>query len=333
MRPICFLSYFPPPPKKTLVKNLRTMDTSCYIEGMAKLHIAAITALISGLQLTGCGQDEKGKEPRTAQEMYEHVQELIKPNVQHEASDPTEALKWLRRAAEAGHLQAQTDLGGIYFSGGTGVHQDGKESLKWFTLAANQGSKEALVYMGLIHRMGLGVPHDEMKAREYWKQAAEAGIAEAQYYMGSFTTATGDLNAAKQAEWLRRAVQSGNPGLAAKAACALGYLYAEGKGGGIRRDMKESARWYAIAAQGGDMRAQLVYGIMLLQGESVPKDAEKGMSYIRMSAGQDNPQAIALLINLLRNEKNAQENENEAAAWSERLEKLRIEKPTTSETH
>ena len=299
------------------------MDASCYIVDMTKLHTSAFAALIVGLQLTGCGQNENDRNPQTAQEMYEHVQELIKPNVQHEASDPAEALQWLRRAAEAGHLQAQTDLGGIYFNGGTGVHQDGKESLKWFTMAANQGSKEALVYMGLIHRMGLSVPRDEMKAREYWRQAAEAGIAEAQYYMGSFTTATGDLNAAKQAEWLRKAVQSGNPAVAAKAACSLGYMYADGKGGGIRRDMKESARWYAIAAQGGDMGAQLVYGIMLLQGENLPKDTEKGMSYIRMSAGQDNPQAIALLIKLLRNGENAQENEREAAAWSERLEKLR----------
>ena len=282
-----------------------------------------MVALTGGLCLVNCERDEKSKEPQTAQEMYEYVHALLQPNVKRDSSDFGEALRWLHRAAEAGHLQAQTDLGGLYLEGGKGVKQDGKESLKWFTMAANQGSKEALVYMGLIHRMGLGVPHDEMKAREYWRKAAEAGIAEAQYYMGAFTTATGDLNAAKQAEWLRKAVQSGNPAVAAKAACSLGSMYADGKGGGIRRDMKESARWYAIAAQGGDMGAQLVYGIMLLQGENLPKDTEKGMSYIRMSAGQDNPQAIALLIKLLRNGENAQENEREAAAWAERLEKLR----------
>lgn len=273
--------------------------------------------------LVGCDRAEKDAEPATPQEMYARVRELIKPNAEHEASDSAEALKWLRRAAEEGHLQAQTDLGGLYYEGGRGVKQDGKEALKWFTMAADQGSKEALVYMGLIHRRGLGVPRDELKARAYWKEAAEAGIAEAQYYMGAFTTATGDLNAAKQAEWLRKAVQSGNPAVAAKAASSLGYIYALGKGGGIRRDMKESARWYAIAARGGDMRAQLVYGIMLLQGEDVPKDAENGMRYIRLAAGQDYPQAIELLIDLLRNGPEAEKNESEASAWAEHLEKLR----------
>lgn len=312
---------------------MHAVTTSCYIGSMKKLHIATLLAtLTGGLCLVNCERDEKSKEPQTAQEMYEYVHTLLQPNVKRDSSDFGEALKWLRRAAEAGHLQAQTDLGGLYLEGGKGVKQDGKEALKWFSMAANQGSKEALVYMGLIHRRGLGVPPDQKKARACWKEAAEAGIAEAQYYMGAFTTATGDLDAVKQAEWLKKAVQSRNPTLAAKAACALGRLYADGKGG-IHRDMKESARWYAIAAQGGDMGAQLVHGIMLLQGEFVPKNVEKGMSYIRMSAGQDYPQAIALLINLLRNAENAQENEREAAAWSERLEKLRVKKTATPAAH
>ena len=113
-------------------KNLHAVTTSCYIESMKKLHIATLLAtLTGGLCLVNCERDEKSKEPQTAQEMYEYVHTLLQPNVKRDSSDFGEALKWLRRAAEAGHLQAQTDLGGLYLEGGKGVKQDGKEALKY----------------------------------------------------------------------------------------------------------------------------------------------------------------------------------------------------------
>ncbi len=272
---------------------------------------------VLGIGLVGCDRAEKDAEPATPQEMYARVRELIKPNAEHEASDPAEALKWLRMAAEGGLMQAQTDLGGLYYEGGRGVKQDGKEALKWFTMAADQGSKEALVYMGLIHALGVDVPRDRVKACAFWRKAAEAGVQEAQFYLGAYGE-----DAKERVQWLVKAVQGNNPTVAAQAASALGFLYARGADG-VQVDMKEAVRWYELAARGGDAGAQLVYGIMLLQGEQVAKDGEQGMKWIRMSAGQDDPRAMALLINLLRNGADAERNEQEAAAWSERLEKLR----------
>ncbi len=271
------------------------------------------------LCVVSCKREEEVKEPQTAQEMYERVRALLQPNVEHDSSEYEEALIWLRRAAEAGHLQAQTDLGGIYLEGGkAGIKPDGKEALKWFSMAAAQGSKEALVYMGLIHARGLNVPKNEQLAINYWREAAQAGIAEAQFYLG--TTGSDDTPAAAQErlDRLRKAVASGVPSVAARAACALGNLYATGKMG-VTEDKREAARWYAVAARGGEMRAQLVYGIMLLQGNIVPKDEKMGMSFIRLSAGQGNKQAISLLIRLLRSGEHSETAEKEAAAWEARL--------------
>ena len=87
--------------------------------------------------------------------------------------------------------------------------------------------------------------------------------------------------------------------------------------------MQKAAEWYARSARGGNSRAQLVYAIMLLSGDPIEADPQKGMAMLRLSAGQDNPQAIALLINLLRNSDDAEANEEEAAAWATRLESLR----------
>ena len=279
--------------------------------------------LLAAGALASCGKRESAlPEPQSPQEMYERVRELLQPNVTHDASDFEQALAWLHKAAEAGHLQAQTDLGGIYLEGGKGdVKPDGKMSYYWFSKAAEQGSKEALYYMGLILHRGMQMERDEAKAMSLWQQAAEAGVGEAQYALG-MALSVKEESIQQGLPWLIRAVEAPAPKLAAKAACALGNIYATGKQG-IPRNMAEAVRWYEIAARGGEASAQLVYAILLLQGEQVPKDEKQGMSYLRLAAGQDNLQAIALLVNLLRNGSPSDESEQEANAWAERLEKLR----------
>lgn len=277
-------------------------------------------AVLAAAVLAACNDKP---EPQTPQEMYARVQELLLPNVEHDASDFEQALVWLRRAAEAGLLQAQTDLGGIYLEGGkAGVKADGKQAFYWFSKAAEQGSKESLYYMGTIMYTGKNVPVDKAKALEYWQQAAEADVAEAQLRLGAeLVQADAPDDVQRGVEWLTRALQAKAPGVAAQAACALGNIYAKGKPG-IAVDMAEAARWYEIAANGGDSAAQLVYALLLMQGEVVAQDSARGMRYLKLSAGQDNLRAIALLINMLRNGKDAEEHEQEANAWAERLEKL-----------
>jgi len=53
-----------------------------------------------------------------------------------------EALKWYRKAAEQGHVQAQLNLGAMYING-TGVRQDYVQGHMWSNLAAAQGNEMA----------------------------------------------------------------------------------------------------------------------------------------------------------------------------------------------
>lgn len=288
----------------------------CGTMGDMKTHLCL--ALWCALLPAGCGKKtQEPPRPQTPQEMYARVRELLQPNAEHDASEFAQAMEWLVKAAEGGHLQAQTDLGGIYLEGGKeGVQPDGQKAYYWFSRAAEQGSKEALYYMGLIAFSGKDMPADRAQALRLWQQAAEAGVAEAQLSLG-LLLAQQPATARQGADWLVRAVQAPAPKTAAQAARALGFLYAGGKPG-IARDMAEAARWYKLAADGGDAPAQLVYALMLLQGEALPKDVSRGMSYLRLAAGQDNPAAIRLLIQQLR----ADGDSEEAQAWAQRLEKL-----------
>lgn len=279
--------------------------------------------LLALLASAGCERENTPATPRTPDEMYAHVQYLLKPHVEGEESDFAGALQWLRKAAEAGHLQAQTDLGGIYLQGGKGVEPNPQEAFRWFSKAAEQGSQEARIYLGSMLATGQGCEQDLPQAKKMLRSASDSNLPEAQYRLAMLLLQENAAGTQPEAlDLLARAASGKSLHTAALAARALGNIYAKGQAG-VTPDMRQAANWYKQAARGGDARSQLVYAIMLLDGEWVQKDEKQGMAMLRMAAGQDYPQAIALLINLLRNAPNAAEYEAEAAAWAERLDLLR----------
>ncbi len=279
--------------------------------------------LLLPLLLAACGDRESTETSAlSAQEMYEKSRALIKPNIEHEASDFAQSYEWLHRAAEAGWLQAQTDLGGLYMYGGKELRANGAEALKWFSRAAEQGSKEAEFYIGELYYKAIsGVKGDNAEAIRHWRVAAEAGIEEAQQRLGAIL-AQEQKTFAEGLSWLRRAATEGSASGRAEAARDLGNIYARGKGG-IVPDMAEAARWYSIAAEAGDVRAQHIYALMLLEGEPMAQDEKAGMFMLRRAASRDYLPAMAEFIRRLRNNPNATEEEQkEAEAWNERLAEL-----------
>ncbi len=291
--------------------------------------------LLLPLLLTACGDRESAEASAlSAQEMYEKSRALIKPNIEHEASDFAQSYMWLHRAAEAGWLQAQTDLGGLYMYGGKELKANGTEALKWFTCAAEQGSKEAEFYIGELYYKAIGVQGDNAEAIRHWRVAAEAGIEEAQQRLG-FLLAQEQKTFSEGLVWLRRAATEGTAAGKAEAARDLGNIYARGKGG-IVPDMAEAARWYGIAAEAGDVRAQHIYALMLLEGEPMAQDKKAGMFMLRRAASRDYLPAMAEFIRRLRNNPDATEEEKkEAEAGNERLGELlkkRRTPPTAPQT-
>lgn len=56
--------------------------------------------------------------------------------------------------------------------------------------------------------------------------------------------------------------------------CNLGYCCAEGDGCAV--DMKQSVRWFTLAAIKGDAKAQLTLGMLHLTGEAQSREEEEG---------------------------------------------------------
>jgi uncharacterized protein len=89
------------------------------------------------------------------------------------AQDLTEAVKWLRKAAEGGEVTAQDYLGIFYATGDSGLQQDYSQAAKWYRKAADQGNPHAQNSLGSMYAQGEGVPQDYVQAYVWYNLAAE----------------------------------------------------------------------------------------------------------------------------------------------------------------
>ena len=84
------------------------------------------------------------------------------------------AKMWFWRAANAGHLDAETTLGLLLFQNG-----DQAGGLKWLKRAADQGEPRALLVYGTALYNGDGVTRDRLLGYAYVSRAAAQGLAPA----------------------------------------------------------------------------------------------------------------------------------------------------------
>jgi len=90
------------------------------------------------------------------------------------------AAVWFRRAASNGNASAQCNLGAFYAQGLGGLQQDFEQALRWYQASADQGNPDGQHNMALMHAQGLGgLEQDFQRAREWGEKAAAQGHAKA----------------------------------------------------------------------------------------------------------------------------------------------------------
>ncbi|WP_051261445.1 tetratricopeptide repeat protein [Desulfovibrio inopinatus] len=80
--------------------------------------------------------------------------------------DFTNAIKWYTLAAKNGQRDAQFRLGLLTYFGGA-IPRDYIAAVNWFAMAAQNGLDDAAYYLGVIYYLGEGAPNDP-KAAYYW---------------------------------------------------------------------------------------------------------------------------------------------------------------------
>lgn len=117
----------------------------------------------------------------------------------------TEAASWYRKAAQSGDPMGQEQLARLY-SGGEGVAQDDRQALEWALKSAEQGlaSGQYLAGFLLCCKIPSSVPTDYVAAHAWFTLAAEGGYEEALLFL---TTLANDMTPKELADAGHRATQ------------------------------------------------------------------------------------------------------------------------------
>ena len=169
------------------------------------------------------------------------------------AQDYSEAVRWLRKAADHGNDYPQNVLGSVaqnflgnMYREGQGVPQDYAEAVRWYRKPAELRHVGALFHLGVMYDKGYGVPQDYAEAARLYREAADQGLASAQY--------------------------------------RLGLMYHEGRG--VPQDYAEAARLYREAAEEWDTDAQFGLGVLYYEGQGVPQDFTIAHMWLNLAASQ-----------------------------------------------
>lgn len=217
------------------------------------------------------------------------------------------ALQMLRELAEEGHAVSQFSLGQWHLSGD---NMDLKEGVKWMHKAADQGIKEAQLYVGLLTYRGLwGVKKDVNQAITWLEKAANKGLVNAQLNLAILHE--NEKNYEKAFKWYLKAAEEGK----VEAQTKVGNFYYEAKG--VTKNTAEAIKWYLKAADKGFVEAQVNLAI-LYEGEDnfeeaanwCLKAAENGHLDSQVRMGKFYYEGIGVFKNI-----------NHAIKWSEKAAK------------
>ena len=215
------------------------------------------------------------------------------------ASNDTESVRWLTRAAEQRYYKAQLFLG-LRYGAGDGVVKDEDRAAHWLRAAAEQGGPALQVLVGMRFRDGEGVAKNEVEAVKLFRMAAEQGCAEAQYLLGlCFARGEGVVKDKKEAvKWYRHAAWQGH----AQAQLCLGVVLMAGIG--VDRDVADGLNWIRKAAEQNNADAQYtlggVYEGVYKEGQGVAKDDVEAMKWYRKAAECGNEEAKRRIVEIER---------------------------------
>ncbi len=115
-----------------------------------------------------------------------------------------------KEKALKGDAEAQFNLG-VMYAGGEGVTKNETEAVAWIRKAADQGLPSAQKGIGDLCYFGLGVNKDQAQAAAWYRKASEQGDAEAQYKLGLlYASGEGvEKSSALATEWMQKASTKG----------------------------------------------------------------------------------------------------------------------------
>lgn len=220
--------------------------------------------------------------------------------------DREQAIKWYLRAANAGFWRTYHDLAYCYWE-----NEDYEKALKWDRLAADHGSLWACVCLGDAYSTySKGVDMDEYTAAEWYRKAAEGGLAAGQERLADcYEYGDGVRPDKKEAmKWNEMAAKQGQTG----AQLSLGDYYSDETNPDA--DLVKAAHWYEKSAKKGNLIAQCRLADAYHKGSGVERDEQKALELYLKAAGQNDAWAQSSLADYYLSE-GPNHNVEEAIKW------------------
>ncbi|RFC65521.1 sel1 repeat family protein [Fulvimarina endophytica] len=212
--------------------------------------------------------------------------------------------------AKLGDPAAQALLGDLY-QNGLGVTPDVDEAARWFEAAAKSGDHTAELNFAMLLLSGTGVARDEARALKLLKSAADAKLPLAEFNYAQLLIRTSPASGFEEAvPYFRSAADAG----IADAQYAMSQLLASGRGG--EESLPKAREWLRRAAINGFEIAEIEYGIWLLNGKGGPANQPEGFRFLERAALRGNPIAINRVAHLYKDGLGTAPDTAEAAKWA-----------------
>ncbi|WP_120497232.1 tetratricopeptide repeat protein [Kiloniella sp. EL199] len=197
----------------------------------------------------------------------------------YRAGDYDKAIKLLSSAGNQGNAKAQYYLSVLY-EGGSGIDKDMNASLRWLKRAAEGGMVEAQRNLGTFFHDGIDDPDDDIDQAIYWYQrAASQGDLTGQLRLGILLDREKDtaFDHREAIRWYLLAARQG----VAQAQYNLGVMHSQGRGTPINPD--KALNWFFKAAKQRYTHAMVAIGDTYLSGKGVPQSNVEAYKWFQLA--------------------------------------------------
>lgn len=182
-----------------------------------------------------------------------------------EPRDMNKAIALYTAAANAGGFKAQYRLGMLY-SGDDPASRNLDLARLYLTLAAGHGDRDAAARLATLDQPEH--PPGDFERAELLASAGKHVEAAALYHR---LAEAGDVTARTRLAWMHEA------------------------GRGVERSLDRAAQLFMSAATAGNAEAQYAIAVMYRTGKGLPRDREQSLAWLKRSAEQGYPAAVAAL--------------------------------------
>ena len=249
-----------------------------------------------------------------------------------------EAIKWLKKAAQQNLPKAQYKLGMCYLNADYNLLKDTRKSFDWISAAAKQNLVSAQRMLGIFYDQGIGIGKNVDEALVWYKKAAEANDAEAQYLLAKYYQRELGRRCPQVYELYKKAAIQGH----AKAQYELAICYQDGIG--TTKNWHEAVNWLRKAAdqnlpkaqcelakyqkndteavrlleksaEQGYAPAQNYLGVRYAEGKGVPTGKATAVYWYQKAANQGHMWAQRNLAVAYSNGEGVNQNDEQAFYW------------------